>query len=148
MSGFKIDEDAVRALSSLLEESGLGEIEYTDGERTIRVAKAGVGAAVAVAPAPQAVAVAPVAASDGKPEAVSAGAVTAPMVGTVYLQSGPGEPNFVTVGDRVRAGDVLMIIEAMKVMNQITAAQSGVVAAIHVDNAQAVEFGEVLMVVE
>ena len=77
-----------------------------------------------------------------------AGGVSSPMVGTVYLQSGPGEPPFVKVGDRVSAGDVIFIIEAMKVMNQIPAPHGGVVKSVEVENGQAVEFGEVLMVIE
>jgi acetyl-CoA carboxylase biotin carboxyl carrier protein len=70
------------------------------------------------------------------------------MVGTVYLQSGPGEPPFIKIGDRVNAGDVVIIIEAMKVMNQIPAPHGGIVRSIDVADAQAVEFGEVLMVIE
>jgi acetyl-CoA carboxylase biotin carboxyl carrier protein len=151
MSGFDVNVEAVAALASILEDKGLGEIEYKDGDSVIRLTKAGPAAIAVAAPAPAAVAAAPAAAApppEAKPEPQSAGAVTSPMVGTVYLQSGPGEPHFVKAGDRVKAGDVLLIIEAMKVMNQITAAQSGVVQAIHVENAQPVEFGEVLMVVE
>ena len=153
MSGFDVNVDAVAALAGILEDKGLGEIEYKDGDNFIRLSKAGPAAVAVAAPAPQAAAAAPqptqaAPQAESKPEPVSAGAVTSPMVGTVYLQSGPGEPHFVKAGDRVKAGDVLLIIEAMKVMNQITAAQSGVVQAIHVENAQPVEFGEVLMVVE
>ena len=70
------------------------------------------------------------------------------MVGTVYLQAGPGEPPFVKVGDRVSAGDVIFIIEAMKVMNQMPAPKGGVVKSIEVENGQGVEFGEILMVIE
>lgn len=154
MSGFDINVEAVAALAGILEDKGLGEIEYKDGDSFIRLSKAGPAAVAVAAAAPAPAAAAPAAspvaaaAAEAKPEPVSAGAVTSPMVGTVYLQSGPGEPHFVKAGDRVKAGDVLLIIEAMKVMNQITATQSGVVQAIHVENAQPVEFGEVLMVVE
>jgi acetyl-CoA carboxylase biotin carboxyl carrier protein len=152
MSGFDVNVEAVAALAGILDDKGLGEIEYQDGENFIRLSKAG-PAAVAVAtaaPAPVATAAAAPAAPqpEAKPEPMSAGAVMSPMVGTAYLQSGPGEPNFVKTGDRVKAGDVLLIIEAMKVMNQITATQSGVVLEINVENAQPVEFGELLMVVE
>lgn len=153
MSGFDVNVEAVAALAGILEDKGLGEIEYQDGESFIRLSKAG-PAAVAVAtaaqaPVPTAPAAAPAAPQpEAKPEPLSAGAVMSPMVGTAYLQSGPGEPHFVKPGDRVKAGDVLLIIEAMKVMNQITATQSGVVQEINVENAQPVEFGELLMVVE
>lgn len=154
MSGFDINVGAVAALASILEDKGLGEIEYKDGENFIRLSKAGPAAvaiaAAAPAPAPVAAAPAPMAlpAETKTSDPLSAGAVTSPMVGTAYLQAGPGEPEFVKVGDRVKAGDVLLIIEAMKVMNQITATQSGVVLEINVENAQPVEYGELLMVVE
>ena len=147
MGEFKIDADAVRTLAALLEETGLGEIEYQDDDRRIRVAMPQAAAVampqVAPAAAPAAGA-APAAASDAKP----AGAITSPMVGTVYLQAGPGEPPFVKVGDRVSAGDVIFIIEAMKVMNQMPAPKGGVVKSIEVENGQGVEFGEILMVIE
>lgn len=143
MGGFDIDAEAVRTLAGLLDETGLGEIEYEVDDRRIRVAKPGVAQVQPMAAAPAVNgAAAPVAAT---PEA---GAVASPMVGTVYLQPGPGEPHFVKVGDRVTAGDVIMIIEAMKVMNQIPAPETGVVKSIMVENAQAVEFGEPLMVIE
>lgn len=146
MGGFNIDADAVKTLAAILEETGLGEIEYQDDDRRIRVAKqAAAVAAPVIAPAPAAPSSAPASArGDAKP----AGSVDSPMVGTVYLQSGPGEPSFVKVGDRVAEGDVILIIEAMKVMNQIPAPHSGVVRSIDVANAQAVEFGETLMVIE
>ena len=153
MGGFDIDAEAVRTLAGLLEETGLGEIEYEVDDRRIRVAKPGVGmAAVAAAPVNGAHvngveangAPAPAPQSDAKP----AGATPAPMVGTIYLQAGPGEAPFVKVGDRVAAGDVIAIIEAMKVMNQIPAPHGGVVTSINVENAQPVEFGETMMVIE
>ena len=146
MGEFKIDADAVRTLASLLEETGLGEIEYQDGDRRIRVAMPQAAApapVVAASQAPSAPAT-PTSGGDAKP----AGAITSPMVGTVYLQAGPGEPPFVKVGDRVSAGDVIFIIEAMKVMNQMPAPKSGVVKSIEVENGQGVEFGETLMVIE
>jgi acetyl-CoA carboxylase biotin carboxyl carrier protein len=145
MGGFKIDNEAVRLLADLIHETGLGEIEYEDGDRRIRVAMPQVSASPMVA-APVATATAAPSApsSDEKPN----GAVSSPMVGTVYLQSGPGEPPFIKVGDRINPGDTVVIIEAMKVMNQIPAPHGGVVRSIEVANAQAVEYGEVLMVIE
>jgi acetyl-CoA carboxylase biotin carboxyl carrier protein len=145
MGSFKIDADAVRLLANLINETGLGEIEYEEGDRRIRVAMPQSSAAPIVA-APIASAAAPAQTPDR--EEKPSGAVTSPMVGTVYLQSGPGEPPFIKIGDRVNAGDVVIIIEAMKVMNQIPAPHGGTVRSIDVADAQAVEFGEVLMVIE
>jgi len=145
MGAFKIDAAAVRALAALLDETGLGEIEYEHDDRRIRVAKPTSVAAAPVVASALAPAAAP--AGEAKP-AAAPGSVTAPMVGAVYLQSGPGEPPFVKVGDRVAAGDIIVIIEAMKVMNQIPAPHGGVVKSIEIENGQAVEFGEVLMVIE
>ncbi len=142
MGEFKIDEAAVRLLAGLLEETGLGEIEYEVDDRRIRVARPSMAAPAAVAMA------APVAAPASPGDARLAGAVTSPMVGTVYMQSGPGDPPFVKVGDRVAAGEVVVVIEAMKVMNQIPAPHAGVVKSIEVENGQAVEFGETLLVIE
>lgn len=144
MGGFEIDVEAVRTLAGLLEETGLGEIEYEVDDRRIRVAKPAVGMAMAAAPVAAPAAAPGGASADARP----AGAVTSPMVGAVYLQAGPGEPPFAKVGDKIAAGDVIVIIEAMKVMNQIPAPHGGVVTSIHVENGQAVEFGEVLMVIE
>ena len=145
MGGFKIDTEAVRLLADLIHETGLGEIEYEEGDRRIRVAMPQVSASPMVAaPVAAATAVPSAPSSDEKPN----GAVSSPMVGTVYLQSGPGEPPFIKVGDRINPGDTVVIIEAMKVMNQIPAPHGGVVRSIEVANAQAVEYGEVLMVIE
>ena len=149
MGGFEIDAKAVRTLADLLDETGVGEIEYAVDEHRIRVAKLGVGAAVA----PMAVNGVPAtngashpAVADAATEAV--GAVPSPMVGTVYFQASPGDPSFVKIGDRVAVGDVIAIIEAMKVMNQIPAPRAGVITSIAVANAQPVEFGETLLVIE
>lgn len=151
MGGFDIDAEAVRTLAGLLDETGLGEIEYEVDDRRIRVAKPGVAVA-APAALPAAAAQTNAAAAHGANGSAAAGpeagAVPSPMVGTAYLQSGPGEAPFVKVGDRVNVGDVILIVEAMKVMNQIPAAHGGVVTDIRVENGQAVEFGETLMVIE
>ena len=133
----KIDAEAVRTLAALLEETGLGEIEYQDGERRIRIAMPVVQAPALAAAAP--VMAAPANGASAAPEGPPAGSVPSPMVGTVYMQTGPGEPAFVKVGDRVAAGDILFIIEAMKVMNQVPSPRSGTVRSIEVENGQAVE---------
>lgn len=145
-----IDGKLVRELAELLAETGLSEIEVEDGERKIRVARQLVAAPVAqvamAAPAP--VAAAPAAAAPAAaPAEDHANAVKSPMVGTVYLAAEPGAPNFASVGQTVKAGDTLLIIEAMKVMNPIVAPAAGVVKAILVENAQPVEFDQPLVVI-
>jgi len=148
-SELKIDSELVRALATLLEETGLSEIEYAVGDRRIRVARNGGGAAVAMVAATAM----PVAAAGPASAAVSAmaepaGAVKSPMVGTAYLGPQPGAAPFVAVGDTVREGQTLFIIEAMKVMNQIPAPRAGRVAQILVADATPVEFGQILAVLE
>ena len=147
--GMNVDIALVRELAELLDDTGLTEIEVEDGDRKIKVARSGVAlAAVHAAPvaaplaAPVALAAAPVAAP-----AVDANAVKSPMVGTVYLGPEPGAPNFVSVGQKVKAGDTLVIIEAMKVMNTIAAPSGGTVTAILVESAQPVEFDQPLVVI-
>ena len=156
MAKFEMDTDFIRKLAAILEETSLGEIEMADGERSIRVARAAVAAPAQFAMA------APMMASAGAPLAGSAvaaapasgdlgkhpGAVKSPMVGTAYLSPEPGKPVFVQVGDKVIAGQTLLIIEAMKTFNPIKAPKAGVVTQILIDNAHPVEFGEPLMVVE
>jgi len=133
-------------LAALLEETGLSEIEYAVGERRIRVARNGGGAAVAMVAA----AAMPVASAASGPAVAAdhAGAVKSPMVGTAYLGPQPGAAPFVAVGDTVREGQTLFIIEAMKVMNQIPAPRAGRVAQILIADATPVEFGQILAVLE
>ena len=148
-----IDSALVRELAELLAETGLSEIEVEDGERKIRVSRQMIqqlAAAPAFAPAGAAPAAAPVAAPaavEAAPAAAPVDAVKSPMVGTVYLAAEPGAPDFIAVGKAVKQGDVLLIVEAMKVMNQITAPKSGTVTAILVDNQQPVEFDQPLVVI-
>jgi acetyl-CoA carboxylase biotin carboxyl carrier protein len=144
-----IDSALVRELAELLAETGLTEIEVEDGTRKIRVARTLTAAPVAVAAplaAPAPAAAAPVAPAP-TPVDTHANAVRSPMVGTAYLTPEPGAPHFITVGQSVKAGQTLLIIEAMKVMNTITAPASGTVTAILVDNAQPVEFDQPLVVI-
>ncbi len=148
--GMTIDTALVRELAELLAETGLTEIEVEDGNRKIKVvrqtapaaAMQPVAAPVAAAPTPAAAAPAATAAP-----AVDANAIKSPMVGTVYLAAEPGAANFVNIGSKVKAGDTLVVIEAMKVMNTITAPTAGTVTAILVENAQPVEFDQPLVVV-
>ena len=148
MPKLDIDEALIRKLADLLKETGLNEIEYESGQHRIRVNRgqahgAPLAPAVAAPAALAAPSAPPVAAAEGPP----AGAVTSPMVGTAYLAAEPGAAPFVKVGDLVKAGQTLLIIEAMKVMNPILASQGGTVSDIMVSDGRPVEFGEVLMVV-
>ena len=148
--GMSIDTALVRELAELLAETGLTEIEVEDGNRKIKVARqAAPVAAVHAVTAPAASVPAPAAAAPVAPPApaIDANAVKSPMVGTVYLAAEPSSPNFIEIGSKVKAGDTLVIIEAMKVMNTITAPSAGTVTAILVENAQPVEFDQPLVVV-
>jgi acetyl-CoA carboxylase biotin carboxyl carrier protein len=134
------DADLIRTLAALLTETGLTEIEYAIGDRRIRVARVPGG------PGP---AVIPISAAAARSISVEhPGAVKAPMVGTAYLAPQPGDPPYVRLGDSVAEGQSLLIIEAMKVMNQIRAHRPGRVAQILVADAQPVEYGAVLMLIE
>lgn len=144
-----IDSNLVRELAELLSDTGLSEIEVEDGERKIRVARqfAAAAPAMAYAPAPvSALAAAPAAAVEAPP-AAPVDAVKSPMVGTVYLAPEPGASNFADIGKTVKAGDTLLIVEAMKVMNPILAPKAGTVQAVLVENGQPVEFDQPLVVI-
>jgi acetyl-CoA carboxylase biotin carboxyl carrier protein len=145
---FDIDADLIRKLAGLLEETGLGEIEYEAAGARIRVARPGVAAAAPVALAPAQAAPAAAAAPAVAVPEEHPGAVSSPMVGTVYLAPAPGEPPLVRVGDTVSAGQPLMLIEAMKTFNEVRAPKAGTVTAILVESGQPVEYGETLAVVE
>lgn len=149
----KIDSKAIKELADLLEETGLNEIEVADGDKAIRVSKGGGTVVAAGGPAYTMASdpAVPQVANTSAPDTVAhshPGAITSPMVGTTYLQGEPGAPPFVKKGDTVAAGDTVLIIEAMKVMNPIKAEKGGTVTQILVENGQPVEFGDVLMVVE
>jgi acetyl-CoA carboxylase biotin carboxyl carrier protein len=145
------DDDLIRRLAALLEETGLSEIEYEVEGKRIRVGRGGVGVGAAAPPAaPPAAAPAgdPAPAAGSRAEAVPAGAVTSPMVGTVYLAAEPGAPPLIKVGDKVTEGQTLLIIEAMKVMNPLASPRDGTVTRILVSDGQPVEFGEPLLILE
>ena len=148
-----MDIRKVKKLIELLEESGIAEIEIHEGEESVRISRYSANAPVApvqqfAAPvaAPAAAPVETDSASENK--AVSGHTVNSPMVGTFYGASAPGVADFVKVGDSVSEGDTVCIIEAMKILNQIESDKSGVVKAILVENAQPVEFGQPLVVIE
>jgi len=148
----RIDTKLVRELAELLAENELTEIEVADGDRRIKVAREG-APVIAAAPS-HAVPAAPApAASPAHPkpepevEEISGNTIKSPMVGTAYLSPEPGAPSFIEVGKPVKAGDTLCIIEAMKVMNPITAAAGGVIKKIMVADAQPVEFDQPLVII-
>lgn len=147
-----IDPDLIRRLAELLKETGLGEIEYSEGERRVRVAMPSTGSVVAAAAVPAAAAAAPPAAAAPAPSSTTSGvpngAVTSPMVGTAYLAPEPNAPAFVKPGDKVREGQTVLIIEAMKVMNAIRAPRAGTVTRVLVTNGAPVEYGEPLLIIE
>ncbi len=137
----------VRRLAKLMAEEGLTELEFEDGKQRLRLGR---GVAAAAAPAAHVAVAAPAAAAPAAAAdagGVPDGAVTSPMVGTCYLSPEPGAPAFVKAGDRVKEGQTLVIIEAMKVMNPIRSPRSGTVARVLVDNGAPVEYGEPLIVV-
>lgn len=146
----KIDKDLIKDLADLLGETGLTEIEIEQSGLRVRVARGG-GQAVAVtapAAAPAPASAAPQEAASDPSVASGPGLVTSPMVGTAYHSSAPGAPAFVKIGDTVSKGQTLLIVEAMKTMNQIPSPVAGKVVEIYVDNSQPVEFGEPLMRIE
>ena len=151
-----MDIRKVKKLIELLDESGIAEIEINEGEESVRISRYPTGAAMPMqqyaAPMPAPVAAAPAAAVETEIAAVECAiighSVNAPMVGTFYMAASPGAPDFCKVGDSVNEGDTVCIIEAMKILNQIEADKSGVVKAILVENAQPVEFGQPLIVIE
>ncbi|WP_423603064.1 acetyl-CoA carboxylase biotin carboxyl carrier protein [Sphingomonas sp. MS122] len=149
-----VDIELVRQLAAVLDETNLTEIEVEDGDRKVRVAREVSAAPVAYA-APAPVAAAPLAsapaAMPSDPATITPmheNAVKSPMVGTAYLAAEPGAKPFIAVGQQVKAGDTLIIVEAMKVMNPIAAPHGGTVKAILIENGQPVEFDQPLVVVE
>ncbi|PWC40676.1 acetyl-CoA carboxylase biotin carboxyl carrier protein [Azospirillum sp. TSO22-1] len=149
MANFDIDGDLIRKLADLLRETGLNEIEFAEGDKSLRVSRGAPAASAHVvhAAVPAAVVAAAPAATPVK-GAAHPGALTSPMVGTAYLAPEPGAGPFVKVGDTVKAGQTVLIIEAMKVMNPIKAPRGGTVTEVAITDGQPVEFGEVLLVIE
>jgi acetyl-CoA carboxylase biotin carboxyl carrier protein len=142
------EQQMIRELANLLNETGLSEIEIEKSGLKIRVARTvTIQSAVAAAPAAAAPGAAAPAKASNDP-AKHPGVVKSPMVGTSYRSPEPGAPPFIEVGSRVSQGDTLLIIEAMKTMNQIPATHAGKVTAIFVENGQPVEFGEPLVIIE
>jgi acetyl-CoA carboxylase biotin carboxyl carrier protein len=146
----EFDQELIRDLAKLLDETGLTEIEIDQGGTRVRVARQAAAINVPLGPAR----IAPAAIVEAAAVAVSVdpakhpGVVTSPMVGTGYMSPEPGKRPFVEVGSKVRAGETLMIIEAMKTMNQIPAPRAGTVIQILIEDGQPVEYGEPLMIIE
>lgn len=144
----QVDTDLVRELAAMLNDTGLSEIEVEDGERKIRVSRMMTAVAAPMMAAPAAAPTsAPAAAAAPSAPAISANAMKSPMVGTAYLSPEPDAAPFVSVGQQVKAGETVLIIEAMKVMNPIVAATSGTVTEILVESGQPVEFDQPLLVI-
>lgn len=150
-----MDIRKIKKLIELVEESGISELEITEGEESVRIHRGVTAAQIAApmqfAPQPQLAPVAPAAQPAPTPEAapaVSGHTMCSPMVGTFYRSSSPGVKSFVEVGQKVNVGDIICIIEAMKMMNQIESDKSGVVKQILVENQDPVEFDQPMFVIE
>lgn len=149
MPSFSVDETLIRRLATLLKETGLSEIELGDGEKRIRIARTVTGTVIAPVASDTIATTNAASQLSGKIGAVdTANAVTSPMVGTAYLSPQPGVAAFIKVGDIVREGQTLLIVEAMKVMNPIVAPRAGRVSRILIEDKQPVEYGEPLVVIE
>jgi len=152
-NGMRIDPALVRELAQLLTDNELTEIEVQDGERRIKVARElfAIAPAAPAGPAPAAALPAPsapaAAAAEAANEEIAGTTIKSPMVGTAYLSPEPSADPFVSVGDAVKAGDTLLIVEAMKVMNPITAPEGGVIKKVLISDGQPVEFDQPLVVV-
>ena len=145
-----VDRDLILELTKLLDETGLTEIEIEQDGQRVRVARGAVAAAAPAAPPRAAIAPQPVVESAAAPidPAKHPGVVVSPMVGTAYGSPEPGAKQFIEIGSLVKAGDTLLIIEAMKTMNTIPAPRAGRVAQILFEDGQPVEFGEPLVIIE
>lgn len=154
-----MDLRKLKTLIDLVSESNVSELEITEAEGKVRIVKSAPAAAVAVpqyiaAPAPAAAPVAAPQATASAPaaapaaEAAAGNQVVSPMVGTFYRSSAPGAKPFVEVGQQVKAGDTLCIVEAMKILNEIEADHAGTVKSILVENGQPVEYGQALFIIE
>ena len=146
-----MDLRKLKKLIDLVQESGISELEVTEGEEKVKIVKGGgaqVAQATPAAASPPSPAPAPAAAPAPAPAEVPGHLVKSPMVGTFYRSPSPGAKPFVEVGDSVKAGATICIIEAMKLLNEIECDKDGIVKAILVENGQPVEYGEPLVVIE
>lgn len=146
-----MDLRKLKKLIDLVQESGISELEVTEGEEKVKIVKSGGSGIAYAAPAPAAAPAAPLAhlsVAAAAPVEIPGHVVKSPMVGTFYRSSSPGAKPFVEVGDTVKSGDTICIIEAMKLLNEIECDKDGVIKAILVENGQPVEYGEPLVVID
>ena len=143
-----MDLRKLKKLIDLVQESGISELEVTEGEEKVKIVKSGVAYAAPVPVATTAASTAPGPATVAAPAEITGHFVKSPMVGTFYRSPSPGAKAFVEVGDTVKSGDTICIIEAMKLLNEIECDKDGVIKAILVDNGQPVEYGEPLVLIE
>lgn len=146
-----MDLRKLKKLIDLVQESGISELEVTEGEEKVKIVKSGGSGVAYAAPAPapvMAVPLSPAPAAAAAPAEIPGHVVKSPMVGTFYRSASPGAKAFVEVGDTVKSGDTICIIEAMKLLNEIECDKDGVVKAILVENGQPVEYGEPLVVID
>ncbi len=146
-----MDLRKLKKLIDLVQESGISELEVTEGEEKVKIVKSGGSGVTYAAPAPGPAPAPPAVATPAAavaPAEISGHLVKSPMVGTFYRSPSPGSKPFVEVGDTVKSGDTICIIEAMKLLNEIECDKDGVIKAILVDNGQPVEYGEPLVVID
>jgi len=144
-----MDLRKLKKLIDLVQESGISELEVTEGEEKVKIVKSGVAAVAYAAPAPVPVpAAAPAPAVTAAAPVIPGHVVKSPMVGTFYRSPSPGAKHFIEVGDTVKSGDTICIIEAMKLLNEIECDKDGIVKAILVENGQPVEYGEPLVIID
>jgi len=155
MTKTEVDKDLIRELAALMEETGLSEIEIENDDDRMRLVRAGTAPAATVAiPAAAAAAAAPTPAAAAAPAAGEGdlsghpGAVVSPIVGTAYNAPSPDDAPFVQIGDKVTAGQTILVIEAMKTFNEIPSPHGGTVRQILFENASPIEYGDVLMIIE
>jgi acetyl-CoA carboxylase biotin carboxyl carrier protein len=146
-----MDLRKLKKLIDLVQESGISELEVTEGEEKVKIVKSGASGVAYAAPNPAPAAaptLAPALAPAAAAAAIQGHVVKSPMVGTFYRSPSPGAKHFIEVGDTVRSGDTICIIEAMKLLNEIECDKDGVIKAILVENGQPVEYGEPLVVID
>ena len=145
-----MDLRKLKKLIDLVQESGISELEVTEGEEKVKIVKSGGAGVTYAAPVPVLTPVTPAASAPAaaEPAEIQGHLVKSPMVGTFYRSPSPGSKAFVEVGDTVKSGDTICIIEAMKLLNEIECDKDGVVKAILVENGQPVEYGEPLVVID
>ena len=142
-----MDLRKLKTLIDLVKQSGIAELEITEGEERVRISRGATAAPVAAAPPVTLVPFAPADTPSAAPAAAEGHVLKSPMVGTFYRAAAPGSNPFVELGQAVKTGDIVCIIEAMKLLNEIEADRDGIVKTILIDNGQPVEYGQPLMII-